>query len=113
MGGPVALKIGTALCGWAFGSCFPLLVLTIAEMFGNSRFSSNYMIFDGSPGAVGAIVFAKYVAHAFYNSHAGSDGKCHGDQCFIPSHLALAGLQVISILGGSLLSFRVRGVYEA
>ena len=32
--GPVALLLGTALVGVAFGAVYPLLVLVVAEMFG-------------------------------------------------------------------------------
>lgn len=112
--GPEALLGGTALCGWAFGSCFPLLVLAVAEIFGKKRLASNYMIFDGSPGAIGALLFAKFLAQAVYKAHEDSaDEKCHGDICFRLSHVVIVVAQLIMAILGCILSVRVRVVYEA
>ena len=111
--GPVALLLGTALTGWAFGSVFPLLVLTLAEIFGKARLASNYMIFDGSPGACGAFIFAVLLKDAVYNAHAGSDDICHGDNCFRLSHAVIVAFQLLSAACGCCLCARVRHVYQA
>ena len=103
---------GTALSGWAFGSCFPLLVLAVAEIFGKERLASNYMIFDGSPGAVGTVVVAKFLANGVYDSHE-VDGKCDGDECFRVSHMVIIGVQLAVAVLGCVLSMRVQVVYDA
>ena len=111
--GPVALLVGTALAGWAFGSCFPLLVLTVNEIFGSARLASNYMIFDGSPGAVGAIVFAKFVYNAVFDAHKSDDGTCSGDACFTLSHVLIVATQLAVGVLGWIFSRRVQVVYDA
>eukprot|EP00928_Gymnodinium_smaydae_P011331 TRINITY_DN14195_c0_g1_i2.p1 TRINITY_DN14195_c0_g1~~TRINITY_DN14195_c0_g1_i2.p1 ORF type:complete len:251 (-),score=24.53 TRINITY_DN14195_c0_g1_i2:91-843(-) len=111
--GPAALYIGTAMGGWAFGSCFPLLVLIVSEVFGSHRVASNYMIFDGSPGAVGALVFAKLVAQAWYKANAGADGRCYGERCFLVPHISIVALQTLAAFLAVILSRRVRNVYAS
>ena len=49
------------------------------------------MVFDGTPGAVGALLFAKLLCSAVYAQHAGEDGSCHGIECFRLSHEVVAG----------------------
>lgn len=115
--GPAPLLVGTALGGIAFGSVFPLLVLTVSEVFGQARLASNYMIFDGSPGAVGSIVFAKVLAGAVYRSHQhcdvnGQHCECDGDECFRLSHLVIIGVELAVGLVGVFLGMRSRAVYK-
>jgi len=109
--GPVALCLGTGLCGWAFGSVYPLLVLTIAEVFGKERISSNYMIFDGTPGAIGSLVFAKYLAQTVFKAHEGPDGKCYGDDCFMLSHVFMTIASLVGLVVGCVLTKRTGGLY--
>ena len=91
-----------------------MLVLTINEIFGAARLASNYMIFDGSPGAVGAIVFAKFVYNAVFDAHKSADGKCHGnDACFTLSHVAIVATQLFVCALGCIVSRRVQNVYDA
>mmetsp|Transcript_80972 Transcript_80972/g.153116 ORF Transcript_80972/g.153116 Transcript_80972/m.153116 type:complete len:293 (+) Transcript_80972:2-880(+) len=112
LSGGAALCLGTALSGFAFGSSFPLFVIIVAEIFGPSRVASNYMIFDGTPGGCGAVIFAKVLARHVYSSHQGPDGKCYGDDCFRLSHAALLVLQLVAIVLGAILSCRVHPIYQ-
>merc|ERR1711920_191904 len=65
---PVSMKMGTLLCGLAFGAIWPLMVVICSELFGSRRLSQNYMIFDGVAGALGTICFGKFLPAVFYNS---------------------------------------------
>jgi len=116
--GLTALFIGTVLCGISFGSVYPLLVITITEIFGPDRFSSNYMIFDGTPGAVGTVIFGKILSTAVFNAHLNSISPetgaktCKGDECFWLCHITLGIVQVIATILGIILTVRVREVYQ-
>merc|ERR1712008_357606 len=111
--GPVPLYAGTAISGWSFGSIYPLLVLSVAEMFGTKRLASNYMVYDGTPGAIGTLFFAKLLSSSVYRAHAQSDGKCHGDACFYLSHIVILSAEIVGILLASVLALRSRVVYRA
>merc|ERR1712232_673288 len=114
--GPVALKVGTALGGMSFGAVFPLLVITVSEIFGQKRPASNYMIFDGSPGAVGSIIFAKLIAGTVYKSHqecdSAGDCTCSGDECFRLSHIVIVGMELAVTVVAAFLAMRSQGVYR-
>jgi len=111
--GHLALYFGTGLCAIAFGAVFPLLIMSVGEVFGQARISSNYMIFSGTPGACGTLIFAKFVAIQFYNMHAGEDKKCHGDICYRDSHIAIAATQCVGVVIGILFALRTGVVYRA
>lgn len=111
--GATALLAGVVLSGCAFGACYPLLVLTVAEVFGTERVASNYMVFDGTPGAIGVLVYAKLLAQSVYNRHADVDGTCHGDVCFRQAHLAIVASELMISLLGCWLALRTRVVYSA
>lgn len=111
--GPVGLCLGTALCAWAFGSVYPLLVLSITEVFGKARFSSNYMIFDGTPGAIGSLFFAKFMAQSIYDAHTvEGDTKCHGDECFMLSHVIMAISSFVGCVVSCILAKRTSELYR-
>jgi hypothetical protein len=38
------MLLGIALCGIGFSSVYPSLLIVIAEIFGNERVASNYMV---------------------------------------------------------------------
>ena len=109
--GAAPLLAGTALVGWGFGSIFPLLVLTVAELFGTPRLASNYTVFDGTPGAVGALLFAKLLCSAVYAQHADGGGSCHGIECFRLSHEVVAAAQLVAAVSAAVLSLRIRVAY--
>mmetsp|Transcript_23114 Transcript_23114/g.58967 ORF Transcript_23114/g.58967 Transcript_23114/m.58967 type:complete len:571 (+) Transcript_23114:94-1806(+) len=123
LSGPMALIAGTALGGVAFGSVYPLLVLSVAELFGRERVASNYMIFDGMPGAIGVFLIAKVLASAVYDAHvdqdseggsgsAGSAGKCVGDECFRLAHMVIVVIELSGVVLGIILAFRTRSIYR-
>jgi|EP00966_Prymnesium_polylepis_P166582 MFS family permease len=115
LSGPAALIIGTALAGMAFGSVYPLLVLSLTEIFGKERLASNYMIFDGMPGAIGALAVAKGLAGSVYNAHKQDHAakKCYGDDCFRLAHAIVMAIEVVGVALGILLTVRTRVVYRA
>lgn len=89
-------------------------MLAITEIFGDERVASNYMAFDGLPGAIGAVLVAKVLASSVYDSHkAAGDDKCHGDDCFRASHMVVIGIELLCSLAGVLLAMRTRVVYRA
>jgi len=111
--GHLALYFGTGLCAIAFGAAFPLLIMSVGEVFGQARISSNYMIFNGTPGACGTLIFAKFVAIEFYNFHADENMQCHGDICYRDSHIAIAATQCVGVVIGILFALRTGVVYRA
>ena len=89
-------------------------MLAIAEMFGDARVASNYMAFDGLPGAIGAVLIAKVLASSVYTAHkAAGDDKCHGDECFRTSHLVVVAIELVGVVLGAILASRTRAVYRA
>eukprot|EP00929_Paragymnodinium_shiwhaense_P071007 TRINITY_DN36076_c0_g1_i1.p1 TRINITY_DN36076_c0_g1~~TRINITY_DN36076_c0_g1_i1.p1 ORF type:complete len:546 (-),score=85.81 TRINITY_DN36076_c0_g1_i1:492-2129(-) len=112
MTGPGAFLAGVLLAGYAFGSQYPVMILAIAELFGAKRISSNYMIYDGTPGAFAALFVAKYFATWVHDRHAGSDGKCHGDVCFQLAYFVVIGIELLAAACAALLAVRARSVYE-
>jgi len=112
--GPVALFAGVLLAGWAFGSMYPVMIVSIGELWGSERIASNYMVYDGSPSAIAAIVVAKYLVQAIYQAHAVAGGtKCHGNVCFRLTHVLVALLQILAACAATVIAVRSRPVYEA
>jgi|TARA_B110001469_G_C9326583_1_gene174560 hypothetical protein len=70
------------------------------------------MVFDGTPGAVGALLFAKLLCSAVYAQHAGEEGSCHGIECFRLSHGVVAAAQLVAAAVAAFLSLRVRIAYQ-
>ncbi|CAE8582413.1 unnamed protein product, partial [Polarella glacialis] len=61
------LLMGCCLCGVGFGGVWPLMVVISSELFGSRRLSQNYMIFDGTGGAVGNVVLANLLPSVVYS----------------------------------------------
>jgi len=113
--GPIALLSGTALAGVAFGAVYPLLVLAIAELYGRARVASNYMIFDGMPGAIGVFIIANVLASAVYKAHTDPndpDNKCYGDACFRLAHVTIVVIELVGSFLGVVLTCRTWSVYQ-
>lgn len=110
--GPAALYIGSALAGYAFGSVFPVMIISIAELFGTERIASNYMVFDGTPGAVASLAIAKFFSQWVYDGQAqGPDGDCIGDGCYTLTYIAVMCLEVVACAAAIVLATRSRVVY--
>lgn len=115
--GPLALYGGVALAGWAFGSSYPLTVVTVGELFGIARVGSNYMVFDGAPRALGSLLLAKLLAQSVYQSNSGKkndggDSMCSGDECFRFTFMVVAILQVFAAMAAAWLAVWSHPVYE-
>eukprot|EP00518_Triparma_eleuthera_P012077 CAMPEP_0182476626 /NCGR_PEP_ID=MMETSP1319-20130603/29449_1 /TAXON_ID=172717 /ORGANISM="Bolidomonas pacifica, Strain RCC208" /LENGTH=490 /DNA_ID=CAMNT_0024677727 /DNA_START=85 /DNA_END=1554 /DNA_ORIENTATION=+ len=80
---PQSLFAGVLCAGVGFGSAWPVMVVVVAELFGQKNLGGNYMVYDGVASAVGAIVFGKLIPEAVYNAHL-DDGEteCYGSECF-------------------------------
>lgn len=113
--GPHALCIGVVLAGCAFGLQYPVLIVSVAELFGAERVASNYMVFDGAPCAMGTILIAKALAQHVYQTQAGPEGGgvCDGDTCFRLSHAAIIMLQLAAGLVAVCLAMRTQQIYQA
>jgi len=111
--GPTALLVGCGLGGVGFGATYPLLVLCVTEIFGKARVASNYMVFDGTPGAIGALLIAQLLASHVYSAHtAPGASKCVGDACFRLAHLIVVAVELAGCVAGVLLALRTRAVYR-
>merc|ERR1712187_15249 len=80
-------------------------------MGGTVRFASNYMLFDGAPGAVGGTIVAVWITQWVYTMHAGQDGKCRGEKCFFFTYLLIAVLQLVGVVLVVRLSMKSKLVY--
>lgn len=110
--GPAAFYMGSGLSGYAFGSVFPVMIISIAELFGTERIASNYMVFDGTPGAIASLFIAKFFSQWVYDSHpSGLDGNCYGDDCYTLTYIAVMCLEVVACAAAVLLAMRSRVVY--
>ena len=65
----MGLYIGVTLAAAAFGSTWPLTVVTTSELWGMKNHGSNYMMFDGCTSAFCTLTLAKFVAQHVYTEH--------------------------------------------
>mmetsp|Transcript_21036 Transcript_21036/g.38396 ORF Transcript_21036/g.38396 Transcript_21036/m.38396 type:complete len:543 (-) Transcript_21036:29-1657(-) len=111
--GRAPLYGGVALAGMAFGLTYPLMIVTIAELFGPRKIAPNYMIYDGSPGAASTLLIAKYLVGIVYERHTmPGESTCYGDSCFWLSHAVVCCLQVVASFGAIWLARSSIIVYE-
>mmetsp|Transcript_23218 Transcript_23218/g.65926 ORF Transcript_23218/g.65926 Transcript_23218/m.65926 type:complete len:543 (+) Transcript_23218:72-1700(+) len=112
--------VGICLAGWALGSMYPVLVCTVAEIFGTARIASNYMIFDGTPMAMACIVVARIWGHnpqfilldgreAMHGIPSGSSHHAQTGTVFA----CAAVLQVVAAAGAVVLAIRTRPLYSS
>merc|ERR1739845_209997 len=87
------------------------MVLVCGDVWGTERFATNYMPFDGAPGALGGTALAVWITQAVYNANAGADGRCYGPSCFLFTYLLTAGLQLVGVVLVVRLSLQCRSVY--
>lgn len=112
MPGREALFLGTSLAGVAFGSMYPIMIVCIGELFGTERIASNYMVYDGTPGAIASVAIGKYFAVWVYNAHTPSGSTtCVGDACYRTTFMAVASLQLVAGACALALAVRSRTVY--
>merc|ERR1712217_427722 len=92
---------------------YPVMIVIVAELFGAAHIASNYMIFDGMPGAVASLLIAKLLATWSYNRGiADGQTKCYGDDCFRPAYLFIIGLQLAASAASTLLACRSTFLYR-
>jgi len=109
--GPAPLYIGVALAGWCFGSQYPVMIVTITELFGSERIASNYMVFDGFPGAVASLGIAKLLAQSVYQAYE-KDNDCYGARCYNLSYICIIFIEIAATLAAAVLALRARAVYR-
>mmetsp|Transcript_58447 Transcript_58447/g.155510 ORF Transcript_58447/g.155510 Transcript_58447/m.155510 type:complete len:526 (-) Transcript_58447:163-1740(-) len=109
--GPLPLYVGVLLIGYAFGSQYPVMIISITELFGAARIASNYMVFDGMPGALASLLIAKYLSTWIYESHITSGKLCKGDECYTEVYETMIGLCVVASCCAALLGMRAKEVY--
>jgi MFS family permease len=116
----VGVTVGVILCGMAFGSVWPLMVLSVGEFFGQRHLGANYMLYDGLCSAVGTIGLSKYVAQFFYeraidkSKHTGMQGgeTCYGPECFRRSHVVIAAVSLSCVCTATLAMRQTRPLYK-
>ena len=106
--------MGVAMCGFAFGMVWPLMVLIVGEVFGTAHVASNYLFFDGTTSALGTLLLSKVVAQDVYERHIDthyserSDGvTCWGPECFRLTHV------IITLLSWTCVATSVCMVYSS
>jgi len=91
------LYAGVALQGCAFGMSYPLMLLTLTELYGARNIAPNYMFVDGCSAAASTLVMAKFLAGAVYSAHTlPGENVCYGDACFRLTHLAVVVVQLLT-----------------
>jgi hypothetical protein len=109
----VSFVFGVTLAGVAFGMAWPLLVLCVGEIFGNSHIGSNYMFYDGVTSAAGTFMLSKVVAQQVYEEHISGDGViCIGQGCFRQTHVAIVILSMTCIVTSAMMQYKTRDVYN-
>lgn len=107
------IYVATALIGICMGFQF-LSIATISELFGLRHFGINFnFILLGNP--LGATIFSAILAGYIYDKEADKQGKmtCIGPDCFRVTFLVLAGVCGLGTLLSTILTVRIRPVYQA
>ena len=60
------LLLGVAAAGVAFGSVWPLLVVTVKDLWGVRWFAVNFMVFDGITAGVATVALGIVLPSAIY-----------------------------------------------
>jgi MFS family permease len=114
--GSAGVAGGVALCAIAFGSTWPLMVITTSELFGSKHLGGNYMVFDGTCSAIGTLALSKFVAEVWYNKNAvkqaNGDMDCHGPHCFRQAHVVMALLALTGAAASFVLWRRSQAHYR-
>jgi len=110
--------IGATISGLAFGMVWPLMVLIISEVFGTENAGANYLFFDGSTSAFGALLLAKYVAQEVYDDHIDPnldpEGRtCYGIACFQMTHMICAILSCVCMATSIAMIYVTRDIYNS
>ncbi|GMH81746.1 hypothetical protein TrVE_jg5229 [Triparma verrucosa] len=102
------LFVGVLCAGVGFGSAWPVMVVVVAELFGEEHLGGNYMVFDGVASAVGALVFGKFIPEEIYDAHT-EDGEtdCYGKECFRLTYVIIVGLVLSAVVSVSILIKRI------
>lgn len=111
---PPLFVIGVILSGAAFGSIWPLTVLVVADVYGASSHGSNYLFFDGSTSAFGALFISKYIVQFVYESHVDTEVDaltCYGTQCFRGAQVIVTMLCISSLFSSAYFSHMTRDCY--
>ena len=109
----VSFVFGVTLAGVAFGMAWPLMVLCVGEIFGNSHIGSNYMFYDGVTSAAGTFMLSKVVAQEVYEEHISGGGViCIGQGCFRQTHVAIVILSMTCIVTSAMMQYKTRLQYN-
>mmetsp|Transcript_84463 Transcript_84463/g.185354 ORF Transcript_84463/g.185354 Transcript_84463/m.185354 type:complete len:657 (-) Transcript_84463:34-2004(-) len=103
----VGIMVGVLLAGLSFGTFFTVIVPVIVEMYG----PKEYGVILGSQlacQAFASVSICKVLLPAVYNRAAAGASVCLGPSCFRASFAGLAALNLIGLLGSSLLAMRNR-----
>ena len=107
----VVLYAGVALAGFAFGCCFPLMVVCVSELFGVEHFGQNYMFFDGLGQCLGSLLLGSILPSRLYAAlvpPGSSTQRCVGRQCFATTHEIVAGSSAVASVLALVLAWRSR-----
>ncbi|KAK4781259.1 hypothetical protein SAY87_017365 [Trapa incisa] len=114
------LYAATAILGICYGVQFSIMVPTVSELFGLKHFGIFYNFMSlGNP--IGAFLFSGLLAGYIYDHEAAkqhgvvilnSSLTCLGPNCFRLTFLILAGVCGIGVLLSTVLSTRIKPVYQ-
>ncbi|XP_044496252.1 protein NUCLEAR FUSION DEFECTIVE 4-like [Mangifera indica] len=107
------LYAATALLGVCYGIIYSLMVPTASELFGLKHFGIIYNFLAlGNP--IGALLFSGILAGYVYDAEAAKQGSstCLGAECFRLTFLVLAGLCGLGTILSTILTIRIRPVYQ-
>ena len=102
------LLLGVATSGVAFGAVWPLLVVTVRDLWGVRWFAVNFMVFDGVTAGVATVALGIVLPSAVYSGAILPDNEytCLGGACYLASHCVVAALCVGAAAVAAALAWR-------
>lgn len=104
------LLVGVSAAGLAFGAMWPLLVVTVRDLWGLRYYAVNFMVFDGVTAGAFSIVFGMVMPCAVYTKRdallPNAEFTCLGGDCFLAAHLVIVVLCATAALVATALTWR-------
>lgn len=112
---PVVLLPCAVLMGVAFGGCWALMPALASELFGLRHLATNYCMLQLAP-ATGGLAMASLLAGRVYQAagrrHGDPPNTCFGQDCFAPSFMVAAGLNLLGAVLAGVLWYCTRPLYR-
>jgi len=88
---PYATMLAGVVGGFAYGASWTSSPAIVADICGMGHFGQVYGLVGLAP-TFGSLLFSNVLASIVYESHAGDDDSCVGNQCFGAAHWITSGM---------------------